>query len=31
MVVPPAELPGMLGVTMVTRAMPLALTDSTLA
>jgi len=29
--VPPAELPGMLGVTMVTRAMPLALTDSTLA
>jgi 3',5'-cyclic AMP phosphodiesterase CpdA len=31
MVVPSAELPGMLGVTMVTRAMPLALTDSTLA
>jgi len=31
MVVPPAELPGMLGVTMVARAMPLALTDSTLA
>jgi len=31
MVVPPAELPGMLGVTMAARAMPLALTDSTLA
>ncbi len=31
LVVPPAELPGMLGVTMVARAMPLALTDSTLA
>ena len=30
MVVPPAELPGMLGVTMVARGMPLALTDSTL-
>jgi 3',5'-cyclic AMP phosphodiesterase CpdA len=31
MVVPPAELPGMLGVTMVARGTPLALTDSTLA
>jgi len=31
LVVPPAELPGMLGVTMAARAMPLALTDSTLA
>jgi len=31
MVVPPTELPGMLGVTMVARAMPLALIDSTLA
>jgi 3',5'-cyclic AMP phosphodiesterase CpdA len=31
LVVPPAELPGMLGVTMAVRAMPLALTDSTLA
>ena len=29
--VPPAELPGMLGVTMITRAMPPALTDTTLA
>ena len=31
LVVPPTELPGMLGVTMAARAMPLALTDSTLA
>ena len=31
LVVPPAELPGMLGVTMVAKSMPLALTDSTLA
>jgi len=31
LLVPPAELPGMLGVTMAARAMPLALTDSTLA
>lgn len=31
LVVPPAELPGMLGVTMAARAMPLALIDSTLA
>ena len=30
LVVPPTELPGMLGVTMAARAMPLALTDSTL-
>lgn len=29
--VPPAELPGMLGVTMVSRGMPPALTDSSLA
>jgi 3',5'-cyclic AMP phosphodiesterase CpdA len=31
LLVPPADLPGMLGVTMAARAMPLALTDSTLA
>jgi len=31
LLVPPAELPGMLGVTMAAQAMPLALTDSTLA
>jgi 3',5'-cyclic AMP phosphodiesterase CpdA len=31
LLVAPAELPGMLGVTMAGRAMPLALTDSTLA
>jgi len=31
LLVPPTELPGMLGVTMAARAMPLALTDSTLA
>jgi 3',5'-cyclic AMP phosphodiesterase CpdA len=31
LLVPPAELPGMLGVTMAARAIPLALTDSTLA
>ena len=31
LLVPPAELPGMLGITMAARAMPLALTDGTLA
>jgi 3',5'-cyclic AMP phosphodiesterase CpdA len=31
LLVPPAELPGMLGVTMAARAMPLALTDSIFA